>query len=118
MRSTSSDRCLQCGSDVDEACDGAKVNLCPRHRTGSFPLMAIAADYGVEYADALAWAEYLRRVRVDGLTPTLAAAQELALAAYERIGRTITARARAAMSGAMSEHANGRWGRPAWARGI
>jgi hypothetical protein len=105
-------RCVQCASQVDDVCDGKSVNLCPRHRCGSYPLMYLAADFGVEYGDVLLWADYLRRVRIDAWSSPKPALNEQALGAYRRITQILAPASRLALTNALSDHANRRWGVP------
>lgn len=82
-----------------------------RPRCGSYPLMNLAADFGVDYGDVLTWAGYLRLERVlKHGTPQ--ARFEQTAQAVERIGSCLSADAWRALFDRLIDHANARWGEP------
>jgi len=79
------------------------------NRTGSYPLMNLAADYGVDYGDVLLWADYLRRTRL-GADLSRARLHDAFLAAGRVLG-SMSNRRSAKFRKALFAHADARWGR-------
>lgn len=81
-------------------------------RCGSYPLMNLAEDFGVDYGDVLVWADYLRMERgARGSTPY---SRFLQLeAATQRIDTALSSPRYMALLDRLIAHANDRWGKPA-----
>lgn len=78
------------------------------HRTGSFPLMNLAEDLGVDYGDLLLLADHYRRlVRNDGLT---AGRRGMADQSHDRIRATIGLERCHALNETLKKAADRRWG--------
>lgn len=81
-----------------------------RQRCGSYPLMNLAEDFGVDYGDVLLWADHLRASRLPG-----AVSQdrfEQLVWAVERIVAACGRARQERLCTLLVRHANARWGRP------
>jgi len=76
--------------------------------TGAYPLMDIAAEYGVAYADVLTWSHYLRHDRVSR-RPYPDGRWLVLLPALERLHDALGERYGALLS-ELASHATARWG--------
>jgi len=78
-------------------------------RCGSYPLMNLAQDFGLDYGDILLWADYMRRWR-GGLHYSAGYMDRFTGAAI-RIDAALTAERYDEVLTLMVAHADARWGK-------